>query len=471
MTTPTSSLSAGLPAGTAGQDDGPVAGPAAGLFRAEALAQQRVRLWGEVSLRTPAALHWLGVALLLLTLAAGLFLTLGEFPRKERVRGVLRGAGSDVLLHAEAPGVVSAVLVRAGERVVAGQPLVQLATASRLPDGRASSAVLAAELERQLAGVEGEVARERMRDTLQRAALEDRIAADQRDLGMLADTLARQRRLEALGVAQLARIESLARQGQVAQAQLGVAQAEQLQRGQARADAERAWHVRNAELRAAQRELQRAPLERDARLAALAQRASELRQRRVETLGLRGASLAAPFTGVIGDVYVAAGEQVAREAVLLSLVRRPPFLLASGRRTGDAGGGPQPSAGAQAAHRQAAHRVEAVLLVPSRAAGFIRPGQVVRLRYEAFPYQRFGSHLAVVSNVDAALLLPGDVDLPVVVQEPVLRVRARPLQGYVAAYGQRVPLRPGLAFDADVLLERRTLLQWLFDPLRAQLGR
>jgi membrane fusion protein len=219
--------------------------------------------------------------------------------------------------------------------------------------------------------------------------------------------------------------------------------------------------VRNAELRAAQRELQRAPLERDARLAALAQRASELRQRRIETLGLRGASLPAPFTGVVGDVYVAAGEQVAREAVLLSLVRRPPE-----RGMGDAGGAQHPSAGAQAAHR-----VEAVLLVPSRAAGFIRPGQVVRLRYEAFPYQRFGSHLAVVSNVDAALLLPGDVDLPGVVQEPVLRVRARPLQGYVAAYGQRVPLRPGLAFDADVLLERRTLLQWLFDPLRAQLGR
>ena len=60
--------------------------------------------------------------LLLLTLAAGLFLALGEYHRKERVRGVLRGVGSDALLHAEAPGVVSAVLVRPGERVAAGQP-------------------------------------------------------------------------------------------------------------------------------------------------------------------------------------------------------------------------------------------------------------------------------------------------------------------------------------------------------------
>ena len=447
-----------LPAGVTGAADVPPAGPAASLFRAEALAQQRVRLWGEVSLRTPAALHWLGVTLLLLTLAAGLFLALGEYHRKERVRGVLRGVGSDVLLHAEAPGVVSAVLVRPGERVAAGQPLVRLSAASRLPDGRASAALLVAEFERQLEGIDAEVARERMRDSLQRATLEDRVAAGRRDLGMLADTRERQRRLEALGGAQLARIEALARSGQVAQSQLGVAQAEQLQRGQARADAERAWHARQAELQAAQRELQRAPLERDARLAALAQRASELRQRRVEVLGLRGTSLAAPFAGVVGDVYVAAGEQVAREAVLLSVVREVRGGAALRHSPTQRGAPP-------------AHRVEAVLLVPSRAAGFIREGQVVRLRYEAFPYQRFGSHLAVVSNVDAALLLPGDVDLPVLVQEPVLRVRARPLQGFVAAYGQRVPLRPGLAFDADVLLERRTLLQWLFDPLRAQLGR
>ncbi len=430
---------------------GPDAGAAGGsLFRPEALAQQRLRLWGEVSLRTPAALHWLGAALLLLTLAGVLFLIVGEYHRKERVRGVLRGVSAAAVLHAEAPGTVTAVLVRPGVQVRAGQPLVQLASSGRLPDGRTPAALLGAEIDHQLAEVAAEIERERARHALQQQALAARRAAERRDLTALAETLVRQRALEELGAAQLARVAALVRAGQLAQAQLGVAQAEQLGRSQARGDAERALHARQAEQAATQVELQRVPLERDARVAALSQRASELRQRRIEMAGMRGAAVSAPFAGVVGDVYVAAGEQIARDAALLSVVRRSEGAGASGSPTGG---------------------VEAVLLVPSRAAGFIRAGQRVRLRYEAFPYQRFGSHLAVVSNVDATLLLPGDLDLPVVVQEPVLRVRATPAQDFVAAYGQRVPLRPGLAFDADVLLERRTLLQWLFDPLRAQLGK
>ena len=36
-------------------------------------------------------------------------------------------------------------------------------------------------------------------------------------------------------------------------------------------------------------------------------------------------------------------------------------------------------------------KLEAELLAPSRAAGFIRPGQDVRLMLQAFPYQRFGT--------------------------------------------------------------------------------
>lgn len=429
---------------------------AGSLFRPEALAQQRVRLWGEVSLCTPASMRWLCAGLVLLTIGVGVFLVLGEYHRKERVRGVLRAADSVALLHAEAPGVIAEVLVHPGVQVRAGQPLVRLAGASQLPDGRAASALVAAELDRQLAALASERAREQARDALQRRSLESRIANLGQDIALLAGSLERQHQLEAIGREQLSRIEVLVQAGQVARAQLATAQAEQLQRTQLWVEAQRAWRARSAERTAAQLELQRAPLEREARLAALEQRASDLRQRKLDVLGARAASVTAPFEGVVGDVYVAVGEQVQREAALLS-VARARVAPAAGVR-------------ADAVNAGAASQVEAVLLVPSRAAGFIRPGQAVRMRYEAFPYQRFGSHLAVVSNVDTALLLPGDVDLPLVVQEPVLRVRARPARDFVLAYGQRIPLRPGLAFDADVLLERRTLLQWLFDPLRAQLG-
>jgi membrane fusion protein len=41
----------------------------------------------------------------------------------------------------------------------------------------------------------------------------------------------------------------------------------------------------------------------------------------------------------------------------------------------------------------------------------------------------------------------------------------------VTVYGRPVPLQPGLQLDADVLIERRRLIEWVFDPLFTLTGR
>ena len=59
--------------------------------------------------------------------------------------------------------------------------------------------------------------------------------------------------------------------------------------------------------------------------------------------------------------------------------------------------------------------LQAQLFAPSSAIGFVQPGQAVRLRFEAFPYQKFGQQPARVLQVSrtplaaselAALALP-----------------------------------------------------------------
>jgi hypothetical protein len=39
------------------------------------------------------------------------------------------------------------------------------------------------------------------------------------------------------------------------------------------------------------------------------------------------------------------------------------------------------------------------------------------------------------------------------------------------ALGQEFPLRPGMLVNADLLLEKRTLLEWLFEPVLQLKGR
>jgi membrane fusion protein len=84
----------------------------------------------------------------------------------------------------------------------------------------------------------------------------------------------------------------------------------------------------------------------------------------------------------------------------------------------------------------------------------VAPGQEVILRYDAFPYQRYGVGRGVITEI-AATASPERPDAP-----PAYRVKVR-LQG-----GEPFALRPDMTLSASITLERRSLLDWLFAPLR-----
>lgn len=114
----------------------------------------------------------------------------------------------------------------------------------------------------------------------------------------------------------------------------------------------------------------------------------------------------------------------------------------------------------------------AQLLVPVRSAGFLETGQPLRIRYDAFPYQKFGLYTAEVVEVSNTVLLPDELlKVPVTVREPVYRVSARLIQPFVQAYGRDFSLKPGMTLSADVQLTERSLLQWLLEPIYSLKGR
>ena len=41
----------------------------------------------------------------------------------------------------------------------------------------------------------------------------------------------------------------------------------------------------------------------------------------------------------------------------------------------------------------------------------------------------------------------------------------------VSAMGQEIPLRSGMLVNADILLEKRSLLEWIFEPVLQLRGR
>ncbi len=116
-------------------------------------------------------------------------------------------------------------------------------------------------------------------------------------------------------------------------------------------------------------------------------------------------------------------------------------------------------------------QMQAELLAPSNSIGFVHPGQRVRLRYTAFPYQKFGQYWGTLTEVSHAALqadelralVPGAA--PADTGKTFYRLVVTPDRQDVTAFGRPEKLRASMQVDALVLLEARPLYQWILEPL------
>jgi membrane fusion protein len=107
----------------------------------------------------------------------------------------------------------------------------------------------------------------------------------------------------------------------------------------------------------------------------------------------------------------------------------------------------------------AGHRLEAEFALPQSGVPTVRAGQSVKLRFDAFPYQRYGVQLGTVRWLGPSGVQGSDssafralVDL----RGDSIRVR-----------GQPRPLLAGMGGLADIVVGRRSLVSYAVEPIRA----
>lgn len=119
--------------------------------------------------------------------------------------------------------------------------------------------------------------------------------------------------------------------------------------------------------------------------------------------------------------------------------------------------------------------LRADVYIPAKSIGFVHVGTTVLLRYHAFPYQKFGVFQGRIQEIAKAATLASDLPFP-----PPAGTDTATLfyvthialdQNYVLAYGEERKLQPGMGFDADLLLDTRTLIEWVFEPIFSISGR
>lgn len=406
------------------------------LFRKEAIHHATHRLAGEVVLASSLSSRILACLAVAIVVISILFAATASYARKETVVGWLTPSEGLIRLAARQGGVVSELHVVEGQIVAPGQVVATVTLSQALKNGDSFDA-LTRSLEAQHAAAAS-------RAETAVSALD----AEMRQLGARRDTLNRElgearRRIDLqhqrieLARAELVRAEAIAAQGFLPRREL-----------EARHNALLAVEQQGSELAALALSFQREIGEVQARLAAI-------------PIDRRAAAAEAASTRAGLEQQSTQTEAQSAYRVVATVAGRVAALPL------DRGQSAQPG-GAIAILVAGDSSLEAELYVPSRAAGFIREGQDVRLMYQAFPHQKFGTGHGRVLSVSRTVLAPTEVSIPgLQMQEPAFRVRVRLDRHQMQAYGEDLALQPGMLLTADVVIDRRTLLEWLLDPLYA----
>jgi membrane fusion protein len=405
------------------------------LFRQEVLDfQQHNRQWGRVvpmqSLQVRLTV-WFIIGAVAAVIA---FLFLAQYARKETVAGYLMPAAGTARVFPPQSGTVSAIQVSQGQMVEAGQPMLEVTTAQIAANGEDVNAAILTTLTQQKESLIRQIAMEEHRTASERERLTAQIESSEAELGQLNAQVAVQRDRIRLVERILASGAQLASRGLVSELEQRRREEALLEQRQALNTYAQQYVARRGQLVETRFALEQLPFVQAEKIQNLRNELSAAEQRMAEVNGRRAYIIRAPIAGHIASLQASAGQPADPQRLLLQIVP---------------------------AHSP----LQAELFIPARSIGFVEVGQPVRILYDAFPYQHFGTYRGRVEMVSQTMLNKTDVATPVTLNEPAYRVTVSLERPNVDAYGKKIPLQPDMLLKADIILERRTLMDWMLNPL------
>lgn len=407
------------------------------MFRKEAIAAKKQKLHGDVFLIQPLSFPALGLLILSIVSFGIVLLLSGDYARSEHVIGHLVPSKGLVKIQTARAGTLESIDVKEKDTVKAGQKLAAILVSTNSLDGSSFTARALAALLREEVELETQITLETNQletETARLLAEKEALTLQVRSLG---GQLTLQRQLASLAEDAFKDVQHLLSQGYISKEESKHRRQEWLTQKTQEKLREQELSEANSKQKQFEFRLLQLPNESKQRVARLMSQQAELEGRKTELSGRSAYAITASVNGKVLSISMGSiGRSVQAGQPLLTIMPEDSFLKAE-------------------------------LFIPSRAIGFVQKGQEVRLLYDAFPYQFFGSHKATITAVTENILAPGEILAPFELKEPVYRVTANIEKESIEARGKVLALQSGMTLRANIVLERRSFLDWLLEPLRA----
>lgn len=407
------------------------------MINKEVEAIRRQEMLGPISVVVPLS-HWLSSMLaFILGSTTLLFLVFGHYTRRETVTGQLVPSAGLLKIAAASAGTITQLYVREGQTVKAGDKLFELTGHLYSTNFGETHAIIAQKLNAQRSELKSDLQQQEKLLRQRDASLRRQIKLLKSELIQVKGQLDIRKEVVAGNKELYERIRPLMSNGYVSATQLQQYHLALLDaQGQLKSMLRQQFDIRQ-QLDIANQQLAQLPIEFTTKRNDIERQIAIVDQSIAQNDTQGEIVQRAARDGVVSTILFGAGQMVNAGQPLMSILPLDSPL-------------------------------QAQLLVPSRAIGFIKQGGRVVLRYDAFPYQKFGQQYGSVTDVSRSALTPAEIRSLIgeEAQTPLYRVQVALDRQYVVAYGKDETIKPGMSLNADILLDRRTLLEWVFAPLR-----
>lgn len=417
------------------------------LFRAQVIAERQTQGLGPVLLEPRVSYRMItafagGAALLLVV-----FLFFGSYTRTERVTGWLVPDRGVVLVVPPRAGVVTSIAVKEGQTVAQGDPLMTISSETHTAAFGSTGEEVLSRLQQQRTTLIEQKTRDASLADGQVLALAQRLEALEHQKALLHSEIELQRSRIVISAETLSRLTNLLQKQLSTKSAVSAAAADNIEQTARLQDLQRTLSQVEVEIASAETEQRVLPDQLATKLAQTDRSIAELDQQIALADASRGLVIVAPQAGTVSGLQVELGGAVVNNVPALTIIPEGATLYAQ-------------------------------MFAPNRAAGFLRAGQSVLLRYHSYPYQHFGLHSGSIESVTATAMTVGELPQQLAglskfyePGESFYRVSVGLADQTIDAYGSDVRLRSGMQLDADIIVEKHSLIEWVLYPLFAGNGK
>jgi membrane fusion protein len=410
------------------------------LFRQQAIDNIAGKSDGTILLSSSRTSTISVASICLLIVSIILFFFLFSITRKAECQGVLVPSAGTARIVSAQPGTVTIVSVEEGQIVKEGDTLFVVSGERSSSFTNNTQKSVSNLLGSRSSSLDTEVLQSGLQSKQKEASLKARILNIRDEILTIDEQIEIQSSRSALTAKTFERFKDLSKNSFISSAQLQDKQAEVLDQQQRLVELQRTKSATRRELLSMSAELVNVAAQSARELAGLKRLQSSIQQELAENEARRETRVLASKPGVVTAINIEVGQSITSNTLLASIISPADVL-------------------------------DAEIFAPSKSIGFVRPGMRVLLRYQSFPYQKFGQHEATVTSISLTSLKPEDfISMKLGTQpgtsfEPLYRIRLKLDKQDMIAYGKNIPLRAGMLMDASILLDSRKIYEWILEPL------